>query len=141
MTTPTPPTLAEIEALLHAATPGPWMKIPQLDNYGLETDLFQVDCDGPAMVCQELSAEADAALIAAAPEAIAYLLRLVRERDARLAGIAEELTYALDHLQEPPPVGGIGTNRTYSWMMLPTHREEARNTLQRIHALATKETP
>lgn len=150
------PTLAEIEARLKAATPGPWkwtgdvrLKIVHLvsmakgrpyvmdfvrwgmggaaprfqvkgsDGFGVMT---RVD-EGLAVKEREYRGDIeridhpDADLIAHAPDDIAYLLSLVRSRDARLAEIARS---ALNMAR--------GTNE--EWVS-----EEA----LRIHALATKE--
>jgi hypothetical protein len=109
------PTLAEIEARLKAATPGPWRahRFGGASYIAPSTAVWRI----AKTYRTSYNAEANAAFVAHAPEDRAALLSLVRSRDARLAEIARVVKYKAKHYDSL--ADGLA--------------------FQRIHALATKE--
>ena len=111
---PPPSRLAEIEARLKAATPGPWAwwRDPSLVEDGVYAPKHpdtQYDADGKLVdactVCRGMTGptrEANAQFIASAPEDVAFLLSLVR-------------------VESPPPAGpwkAQPSNATQPWPLL-----------------------
>ncbi len=85
--------LENLSKLAKAATPGPWepnedgKRCTLLPNFNIEACERATHDGDPVQICENLKGKNAAFISAANPETVQALIALVREKDARIAGL------------------------------------------------------
>lgn len=128
MTAPDP-RVGEIQARLAAATPGPWHldrdvldEVPSVVTHKHDGALTFV-----TYIADTVEAEGDANFIAHSPADVAYLLGLLRERDAQIAAV--ESMHVMEYIED----GEHSRNRCMECLYEAEDREDC-PTIEAIRA-------